>query len=115
MLLQLVDSSMPDHRTFTHESVIGNYLTSPQSLKAIEDTITKAENLRDSDSRFSTLGIGLAEGEWIVEFDLLGRLNPKHMLPVGGSLSDAVRVGREPQCYQKLLQTLRKNVLKCAA
>jgi hypothetical protein len=110
MLLQLVDSSAPDHRMFTHESVIVNYLTSGQALKAIEDIITKAESLRDSDPRFASLGIGLAEGEWIAEFDLLGRLNAEHMLPLGGSLADAVRAARVPQCYREVLQTLRENI-----
>ena len=115
MLLQLVDSSAPDRRMFTPEGVIGNYLTSRQALKVIEDIITKAETLRDNDLRFATLGIGLAEGEWIAEFDLLGRLNTERMLPISGSLGDAIRAGREPQRYRKILQTLRENILKCAA
>jgi len=51
MLLRLVDSSSPDYRMFTHTGVVANYLTSPRTLKAVEEVITKAESLRDSDSR----------------------------------------------------------------
>jgi len=68
MVLQLVDSSEPDYSMFTHAGVVANYLTSPRALKAIEDVITKAESLRDSDSRFVTLSIGLAT---VVSFSLL--------------------------------------------
>ena len=74
MLLRLVDSSAPEYRMFTHTGVVANYLTSPRALRAVEGAITKAESLRESDPRFAALGIGLAEGELIAEFDWLGRL-----------------------------------------
>src|SRR5262245_56518753 len=92
MLLQLVDLSMPDYRMFTHTGVVANYLTSPRALKAVEETITKVESLRNTDSRFATLGIGLAEGELFAEFDWLGRLKTERERPMGSSLMDAVRV-----------------------
>jgi hypothetical protein len=112
MLLQLVDSSAPDQRMFAPTDVTANYLTSRKALKTIEDIITKAEGLRDNDPRFATLGISLAEGEWIAEFNLLGRPNSDHMLPVAGSLVDAMRTARKPEGYRKILQTLRENILK---
>jgi len=115
MLLRLVDSSSPDYRMFTHTGVVANYLTAPRALKAVEEAITKAESLRDSDSRFATLGIGLAEGELIAEFDWLGRLKTERERPMGASLSDATRVEREPERYREILQTLRENVYGCAA
>jgi hypothetical protein len=114
MLLRLVDSSSPDYRMFTHTGVVANYLTSRRALKAVEDAITQAEGLRDSDSRFATLGIGLAEGELFAEFDWLGRLKTDRERPMGASLTDAVRVEREPQKYREILQTLRDSVYGCA-
>jgi hypothetical protein len=114
MLLRLVDSSSPDYRMFTHTGVVANYLTSPRALKAVEDAITQAESLRDSDSRFATLGIGLAEGELFAEFDWLGRLKTDRERPMGASLTDAVRVEREPQKHREILQTLRDSVYGCA-
>jgi hypothetical protein len=72
MLLQLVDSSTPDYRMFTHTGVVANCLTTPRALRAVEDVIARAESRRDSDSRFTTLGIGLAGGELTAEFDWLG-------------------------------------------
>jgi len=115
MLLRLVDSSSPDYRMFTHTGVVANYLTSPKALKAVEDIITRAEGLRDSDSQFATLGIGLAEGELIAEFDWLGRLKTDRERPMGTSLSDATRAEREPQRYREILQTLRESIYGCAA
>jgi len=115
MLLQLVDSSTPDYRMFTHIGIVANYLTSRRTLKAVEDVIAGAERLRDSDSRFATLGIGLAEGELIAEFDWLGRLKTERERPMGSSLTDAVRVEREPLRYRKILQTLRESICGYAA
>jgi hypothetical protein len=115
MLLQLADSSGPDYRMFTHTGVVANYLTSRRALKAMEEAITRAESLRASDSRFATLGIGLAEGELFAEFDWLGRLKTDRERPIGTTLSDAVRVEREPQKYREILLTLRESVYGCAA
>ncbi|HTL17032.1 MAG TPA: hypothetical protein VL793_07335 [Patescibacteria group bacterium] len=110
ILLQLVDSSGPDYRMFTHIGVVANYLTSPRAMKVVEDAIARIEHLRDNDPRFGTLGIGLAEGDLLAEFDWLGRLKTDHERPMGASLTDAVRVEREPQSYQKVLQKLREKV-----
>jgi len=115
MLLRLVDSSSPHYRMFTHTGVVANYLTSPVALKAVEEAIAKAESLRDSDTRFATLGIGLAEGELVAEFDWLGRLKTERVRPMGASLSDATRVDREPQRYRQVLQTLGESVYGCDA
>ena len=114
ILLQLVDSSTPDYRMFTHIGIVANYLTSPRALRAVEDVIARAESLRDTDSRFATLGIGLAEGELLAEFDWLGRLKTERERPMGSSLTDAVRMEREPQRYREVLQTLR-DIYGCAA
>ena len=114
MLLRLVDSSEPDYRVFTHTGVVANYLTSSRALRAVEEAITKAECLRDSDLRFAKLGIGLAEGELFAEFDWLGRLKTDRERPMGSSLTDAVRVEREPQRYREVLRRLRESVYRSA-
>jgi hypothetical protein len=69
LLLKIVDSSAPDYRMFTHTGVVANYLTSPSALQSVEKVVAQAEAFRDTDLRFATLGIGLAEGELIAEFD----------------------------------------------
>jgi len=112
MLLEIIDSSSPDFRVWTHVGVLANYLTSPRALKVVEDVIAKAERLRDADPRFTTLGIGLAEGELSADFDWLGRLKTdrKSMRPLGEPLNEAVRCEREPEEYKETLRTLRERV-----
>jgi hypothetical protein len=110
ILLEIVDSSAPDYRMFTHTGVIANYLSSPEALRTVELAITRAESLRDSDSRFATLGIGLAEGELLAEFDWFGRLKSNGDRPLGMALTEAVHSEREPQKYQEVLQILREKV-----
>ena len=110
LLLKLVDSSSPDYRMFLHTGVVANYLTSPQSLRAVEEVIAKAEKFRGTDSRFATLGIGLAEGELAAEFDWLGRLRTERWRPMGPALSEAVKSEREPQKYTEVLKMLRDRI-----
>lgn len=115
LLLQLVDSSCPDHRQFTHARVIAYYFSSPQTLRSVEGVVSQAEMLRDSDSRFVSLGIGLAEGEMLAEYDLMGRLKTERLQPIGGFVADASRVEREGRRYKEALQTLRERLHDCAA
>lgn len=110
MLLRLVDSSKPDYRMFTHIGVVANYLTSPRALQAVEDVITQAEKLRDTDPRFARIGIGLAEGELFADFDWRGRLKTDRHRPSGAALTAAVHIEREPQRYRQILGDLRKTI-----
>ena len=112
MLLQLIDSSKPDFRVWVHTGVLANYLTSARALTKVEEVIAKAEKLRDTDSRFATLGIGLAEGELSADFDWLGRLKTDRtsMRPMGEPLNEAVKCEREPQKYKETLKALRERV-----
>ena len=64
----------------------------------VQGLITKAELLGDTDSRFATLGIGLADGWLIAEFDWLGRVKSE---PLGVAVNDAVRPSREPLKYKE--------------
>jgi hypothetical protein len=110
ILLRLVDSSKPDARNFTHLGVVAHYLTSRRALAAVETIITQAEALRDTDSRFVTLGFGLAEGELLADFDWLGRLKTDSITPLGGTANEAVWNAREPQKYRETLQILREKL-----
>lgn len=115
LLLRLVDSSAPDHRQFSHAGVIAYYLSSRQALRQVENVVAQAEALRDADSRFGSLGIGLGEGEMLVEFDLLGRLKTERVQPIGGMVADASRIERAGRRYKEALQTLRAKLYGCAA
>ncbi len=68
LLWQLIDSSAPDTREFTHVGAIAYYVRSARTIIAVEDVISRAEGLRDGDRRFKTLGIGLAHGHMIADF-----------------------------------------------
>ena len=109
MLLQIVDSSEPDYRSFTHIAVVANYFTSSKALKAVENVIAAAERLRDSDSRFARLGIGLAEGELVAEFDWL-RFKTGRTGPFGAAVNDAVQVARQPNKYREVFKALRETI-----
>jgi len=110
ILLQLVDSSGPAARIFTHIGVVAHYLTSRRTVAVVEGVIAEAEALRDTDSRFATLGIGLAEGDLVAEFDWLGTVKTDRFMPLGGAVNDAVRPGREPQKYKERLRELKERV-----
>ena len=110
VLLQLVDPSAPAARIFTNMGVVAYYLTSRRTVAVVEGVIAKAEALRDTDSQFATLGIGLAEGELVAEFDWLGRVKTDRFMPLGGAVNDAVRHEREPQKYKVRLRELRERV-----
>jgi len=109
MLIYLVDFTKPDARMFTHTGVIAYYLSSKDSLKKVESVIDGAESLRDGDKRFSTLGIGLGEGEMIAEFDWKGRIKEKSPI-LGDVIGKAVKSASEPNKYREILLALRKSM-----
>ncbi len=86
------------------------YLTSLRALVSVETIIAQTEALRDSDLRFNALGIGLAEGELIAEFDWLGRLKKNSITPVGISTNEALGHAKEPQKYKETLRILRERL-----
>lgn len=90
--------------------VVAYFLTSPQALAAVESLITQAGALRDTDSRFATLSIGLAEGELLGEFDWLGRLKKNSIVPLGAACNKAVRSAEEPQKCKETLRVLREKL-----
>ena len=60
LLIQLVDSSAPDARQFNRIGVVAYYQRSSRAIAAVEDVLSRAEQLRDTDARFGTLGIGFS-------------------------------------------------------
>jgi hypothetical protein len=107
-LLKLIDLSEPDSRSFSYTTVVGYYLRSRFSIKRISLVIKAIENLCASDSRYETLGIGLACGEMIAEFDWLGRIK-NNFQPLGGVSAQALVAIRDPQIYKKVLDELSQS------
>lgn len=107
LLLQIVDASKPDARIFTHTGVVGYFGFSSGSVEAVESAVLRAEQLRDLDPRFSTLGIGLACGDLVADFDWLGRL--KHdSTPMGRIVNEASAGIRDTNKYKEVLKELHE-------
>ena len=108
LLIQLIDSSTPDARQFTPVGVVAYYLRSSRAVAAIDAILSRAEQLRDTDRRFGTLGIGLAHGEMIADFDWLGRL--KHGFTPLGVVASRASVGVSgAQVYRAILTELHET------
>jgi len=110
LLLQIIDSSNPCGREFTHTGVVGYYQSSRRALARVEEVLSQAERLRDLDTRFNTLGIGLAHGDLIADFDWFGRLK-RGFTPMGEAANRAsvgayTGAGNELQ-YKEVLDELR--------
>ena len=103
--IALMDAASPDGRQWVHTGVIGYFLTSFAALARVQQVIAQAEHLRGTDDRFANLGIGLAEGRMIADFNSLGRLNPD-MMPLGTVANDASRSANVPDAYQQPVQSL---------
>lgn len=108
LLVQLIDSSAPDARQFTHTGVVAYFLRSVRAITAIEEIISRAENLRDTDERFATLGIGLAHGQLLADFDWLGRVR-RCFSPLGDAANRASADLLGPQMYREVLTQLHET------
>jgi len=107
-LVQLIDSSAPDARVFTRIGVVGYYLRSARAAAAVADIILRAESLRDSDETFATLGIGLAHGPLIADFDAHGRVAPV-CIPLGEVSNRASGAVQGAQTYRDTLAELHDS------
>ncbi len=107
LLVELVDSSSPDARQFTHAGIVAYYLCSGHPIGDVESVLSKAESLRDTDPRFATLGIGLAHGQMIADFDWLGRLK-RDCIPLGEVATRASMSVRSAQTYREVLIELHE-------
>jgi len=100
VLAQIVESSSPDARTASHLGFVAYCRTSASTLEAVKILIADAEALRQGDSRFASLGIGLAEGELVAECDSMGRVSIDRIAPMGGAVNDASSCFRERTRYR---------------
>jgi hypothetical protein len=110
MLWELAASSKPAARTFNHKGAVTYYVSSPQAVAAVEALVAKVEALRATDSRFATLGIGLAEGHMVTEFDWLGRVKSDRSPPLGRIANDANGLVRQPQKYKDRLREIKESL-----
>jgi hypothetical protein len=110
ILWELAASSKPAARTLNHRGAVTYYVSSRQAVAAVEALVAKAEALRDTDSRFATLGIGLAEGNMVAEFDWLGRVKSDRSPPLGRTANDANSLVRQPQKYKERLREIKESL-----
>jgi hypothetical protein len=108
LLIELIDSSTPDARTFNHRGVMAYYVHSNGAIAAVEGVLSRVERLRDTDRRFEMLGIGLAHGYMVADFDWLGRLK-RRFPPMGVVANRASRSVLGPQTYRETLAELHEK------
>ena len=105
ILVRLLESSSPDTHHSTHLGVMGFFLPSRRSVAAVSDLISAVETLRDGDSRFASLGIGISRGPLIAEFDERDRVKSSTR-PVGETANRASSGAVGAQNYRDILSTL---------
>ena len=105
ILVRLFQSSSPDMHRSTHLGVIGFFLSCHRSIAAVSDLVSAAETLRDGDSRFASLGIGISSGPLIAEFDRRGNVKGSTM-PIGETANRASSGVTGPQNYREILNAL---------
>jgi hypothetical protein len=110
VLWELAASSKPAARNFNHRGAVTYYVSSRKSVAAVEALVAKVEALRAADSRFVTLGIGLAEGHMVAEFDWLGRVKSDRSPPLGRAANDANGLVRQPQKYKDRLRQIKESL-----
>jgi hypothetical protein len=104
-LLQVIDSSAPDARVHSARGFVAYYLPSQRALAAIEQVVSRAETLRDTDQVCASLGIGLAHGPLLADLDADGKVNPA-FTPLGTVANSASRAILGEQTYRKILSEL---------
>jgi len=110
LLVALMESGAPDYIHSVIFGVTGYFVTSRRALIRVEMVVRDAEKLRDADERFSSLGIGLAEGEMIAKFNWWGGVEQGGMPPLGLVATEAVRCSNQPNAYHEKLQALTGKV-----
>jgi class 3 adenylate cyclase len=92
----------------SHIGVVGFYLRSARAAAAVEQVISDAEKLRDSNKAFATLGIGLTHGPLIADFHKDGSVNAT-FTPVGEVANHASRAVHGMQNYRETLADLYES------
>jgi class 3 adenylate cyclase len=105
-LVHLIDSASPDYRQLlAPRGVAGYFVASSTAAERADRVVAAAERLRQSDTRFETLGIGINAGEMIADFTWFGRLRSA---PVGVVANEASRlVSSAPDAYLSSLTSIR--------
>jgi len=74
-LVELMDSAAPDYRQLlSPRGVAGYFLASSAAAQRADRVVAAAEQLRQSTTRFESLGIGISAGDMIADFTSFGRL-----------------------------------------
>jgi hypothetical protein len=110
VLWELAASSKPAARTFNNRGAVTYYVSSRRAVAAVEALVAKVEALRATDSRFATLGIGLAEGAMVAEFDWFGRVKSDGSPPLGRTANDANGFVRQPDKYKETLMQIKESL-----
>jgi hypothetical protein len=105
-ILQLIDWSAPDARVCSPRGFVAYYLCSTTAVAAVTDIISRVDTLRDTRTNYSSLGIGLAHGPLIADFDWGGRVKPSS-LPLGEVANAASVAVRQGQIYRNILSELQ--------
>ncbi len=86
-LVDLIDSAYPDYRQLlVPKGVAGYFVASPAAAQRADRVVAAAEQLRQSATRFESLGIGISAGEMIADFTWFGRLR---RVPLGVVANEA--------------------------
>jgi len=105
-LVALMDSSSPDYRQLlTPRGVAAFFVASTAAAQRADELVAAAEQLRSSDSRFESLGIGISSGDMIADFSWFGRLRSP---PLGTVANEASRLASSaPDAYFSSLTSIR--------
>jgi len=109
VLVKLVKSHSPDHWVMVHTGAVVHFRSSKNRFRDVQRFIADAERHRASDPRFSTLKIGLAEGELVGEFDWLGRIKAGGLGLLGDAIVEAVRQEKVPGAHLEKMKSLAQS------
>jgi class 3 adenylate cyclase len=106
LLVDLMDSASPDYRQLlSRRGVAGYFVASSDAAERADRLVAAAEQLRQSATRFESLGIGISAGDMIADFTLFGRLRSA---PLGTVANEASRlVASTPDAYLPSLTSIR--------
>jgi class 3 adenylate cyclase len=105
-LVDLIDSASFDYRQLlVPRGVAGYFLASSGAAQRADRVVAAAEQLRQSATRFESLGIGISAGEMIADFTWPGRLRSA---PLGIVANEASRlVSSAPDAYLSSLMSIK--------
>ena len=108
VLVALTDSTSPDARVFSKLGVVAFFLPSERGIAAARALVSQAEVLRDRDTQFGSLGIRVARGPLLADFDSRGRVKGG-FTPVGETANRASAGVAREQNYPEILEHLDQH------